>query len=118
MSFYKLVDRLREEGFDVKVNNYKRYINAHIKNIMALTRFCVGDCETPELNNRIAIDNFVYADYWENVPISLSIPNSEYQIKFIIMQIMFWGSLVGEYTRRKSIYEKIREYPMYIYNLK
>lgn len=118
MDFYELINRLKQEGFEIDIRNGKTHTIATINNSHAFVKICIGDCGIKFLNNRIVIDNSLHSDYWINVPISLPFPNSKYQYDFIVIQITFWGSITGSFTRQSSNFEKIREYPLYIYNLR
>lgn len=93
--FFELVRRLVFEGYKIEIEYNKNYLCAsHSKKIRLL--FCTpySGCYS-DTSGRIAADHIDCFDKWNRCPLTLTFPENEEQIQFLLKQLKFWASEEG-----------------------
>ena len=114
--FEKLVSKLEQIGYSVKVEERDTYKSAIIESNNIVAAFCSFhepiNC-SPYLNGKIAADNKECFDKWSKCPLNLPLPNTEQEMNYLIKQLEFWGSESGFNLSNDYEYDYwVMEYPI------
>lgn len=98
MNFIELYKKLCHEFKDLKIsyNVFGDYLFVDYEDEFVRFCFCEKTEESLEcLSQKICIENVKCFDKWTKSPCSLSFPNNESEYKFLLFNILFWGTKDG-----------------------
>ena len=99
--FVKTVQLLKELGYKVKVEKRDNYRFAKVDGKGISGGFCneaYSDYYSMYLKNRFTFDHEPYFDKWSRCPVSLPLPKTETQVKFLLDALKYMSDPKDEVT--------------------
>lgn len=110
-AFNLLVDRLREEGYEVNVTQEKLYKAANIRDKGIRAAFCTKhdeyslDSSVAYLNDKIAADNQETFNKWSQCPFESPLPRTHEDLDNIVARLAYWASEEGREASNNFLVE-------------
>jgi hypothetical protein len=112
MHFEKLVETLKQKGYEVEVKKYEIYDFAKVSGKNIIGGFCSPHDEnsmvssSTYINGKIAVDHVDCFDKWRKCPLILPIPTDDTQMDYLLNQLKYWGSEQGYKASNEYEFEK------------